>query len=81
MHSASIACYRRQAETFVGRLDGKLQVTATESLVKQALCEAGDDRVGVTGPQNVKSVFDFPEHDCCTPAMCPSGHHVAGVRR
>jgi hypothetical protein len=45
--SASIAGYRCQAETFVGRLDGKLQFTATESHMKQALCQAGDNRVGV----------------------------------
>jgi hypothetical protein len=41
--SASIDCYRRQAETFVGRLDGKLQFTATESQMKQALRQAGDN--------------------------------------
>lgn len=41
--SASIAGYRCQAETFVGRLDGKMQFTATESHMKQGLSDAGDN--------------------------------------
>jgi hypothetical protein len=40
---ASIAGYRCQAETIVGRLDGKLQFTATESHMKQVLRQAGDN--------------------------------------
>lgn len=47
--SASIANYRCQAEKVVGCLGGKEQFKAMEGHVKQALRDAGDDRVGVKG--------------------------------
>jgi hypothetical protein len=54
--SVSSAGYRHRAETFVGRLDGKRQFAATESHIKQALRQAGDNGVEMTIDRSSKSV-------------------------